>query len=435
MPEVVGKAQYEIPNVPVAMGLSALFHSTTVPSAVKAEFNTIMKLNFDEIFSKAITSFPVVEDSEAALFTAIALRVLLFGDPNLQKKHLERTVYFQGHTIYVTDVGTMLLEALSVSALMNHTIESAFAQPASSELAKQMKRFAVSSYVVLYFDEIRKIETPTEPWQSVVLGILEDEPEALCTLEDYQTMVFELAKTITSAEHLAKINVEACIEQLEELYTGTGNFIAASAKSAMQFTDGENIYSLDDLSPEDHEHEEYARPGDAVYNALRLVDAAGNLWGLKDFARKNHEHPEYARPDEVKDANYLVTSTGERLSADDLAFASHHHPDYLVKTEPAFAAKNFTDGVRIYTADDFAPRGHGTNPEYLNKNPKHRYLLRTETAVNTRALQGYPLSSFALADHTHPEFITYAEADQRYRLSTESIEEVEVAKGFVIHWY
>ena len=405
--------------------LAALL-SVKVSHDLRSAFEEKAKVPFEGALEKARGFFGVVEDAQAASFTAIALRALLFGDPLLEKKEVEGKVYL-GSEVLVSDVGTILFETLSLSALPQEGL-SFLLEEATSELAKTAKTFALGVYALLYGEEL-VVDGP-----KLVREAIGSEYQPLLSVKDHEELAFEAAKALAAEEVVARIAIEAAAERLWEIVSGKSNFVAARAKKALALTDGKKLYFPKDFAPIDHEHPEYLKEGEAAANALYLEED-GKRFTIADFALEDHEHPEFVKISEITNANFLVTSDGRLLSASDLALANHVHPEYLALGETAYAAKAFTDGKKLYFPEDFAPIDHAEDREYVKKNPKHDYLKKTDVAENTRTLQGFPLSYFALANHTHPEFLSYQEADKLFRLSSEPLDVVEEVRGFVVRWF
>lgn len=361
------------------------------------------------------THFPNINDPEAALFTAAIYRVALFNDPGLTGG-INKKVVFAGTEYDVTDPGILFLEAASYSALFKKSLDDVIKKEPTTILARTLKEYLFGIYAVLYPNEL---ENQSTNWAMAIVSTLNVPP--LSTIRDLEISAFEEAKGLYKELTLAKINISAVIETLQSI--ARGEIIAAKSKYALGLIDKDKVYTVNDFAPEDHEHEEYLPEDGIAANAKYLVEN-GRYYTSADFATDNHEHTEYAVASNITNADYLITNTGELLSSEDLAPAGHYHAEYLLKSEPAFAAKYFTDGQKIYKPEDFAQRMH-----------THNYLKKTDIAENTRLLQGYPLSYFALANHTHEQYVDLNTAKNIFRDINEPADLIDEAQGFIVKWF
>lgn len=169
-----------------------------------------------------------------------------------------------------------------------------------------------------------------------------------------------------------------------------------------------------------HEHPEYLKKSDTVERA-KAIRLDGVDYTPEQLAPADHEHPEYVRWDElVVEAEAL-----NGIPADDFARRNHEHPEYLKKTDVVDAAIEI-DGL---TASDLAPFFHDHGSEYYRPDED----VHDAWELVDDSGKKYTPSSFAWAEHTHTEYLTQEEADEKFLLKDEPFLAARYVKAKIIN--
>lgn len=181
-----------------------------------------------------------------------------------------------------------------------------------------------------------------------------------------------------------------------------------------------NGLPISEYALKDHSHPEFLKKSDTVERA-RAIRLGGVDYTPEQLASADHKHPEYVEWDElVVEAEAL-----NGIPADDFARRNHEHPEYLKKTDVVDAAIEI-DGL---TASDLAPFYHDHGSEYYRPDEDvHDTWELVDESGNK-----YTPSSFAWADHTHSEYLTQEEADEKFLLKDEPFLAARYVKAKIIN--
>ncbi|HQE47929.1 MAG TPA: hypothetical protein PKV93_01085 [Fervidobacterium sp.] len=221
------------------------------------------------------------------------------------------------------------------------------------------------------------------------------------------------------------LQIQAIINQLHSQYiqaiSDTTSPVVQSVINAERLGTPSKYLTSTEIADASHVHEEYLTADDIAPNAKYLV-LNGERYSKEDFALANHKHEQYIKYSDLQNADFLLRN-GQLYTAEDLAKVNHAH-NYVpanAEVESAYAYKS-----EVEQTYPIVPAGHIHDGTYLNA-----LLPKNFVASSTYKLRGKWATDFALANHTHDNYVT--SSDTTFELATAPDDASKGAKGIVIY--